>query len=409
MYMRGYGSTTGKRSQFVPDDIWCAIPVYNNAATIGNLVERCRRQLTNVIVVDDGSIDADLRDLLKDSGIVVLRHEHNMGKGAALLTALRYVAQRQGRYLITLDGDGQHFPEDVPHFIAELAPDTILVGNRQQISGVMPRSSRFGREFSDFWIHVESGAEVRDTQSGFRAYPVGPILDLRLCSRHYNFEMEVLTRSIWAGLQVKNVPIRVWYPDASQRISSFRPFWDNLRISLLHARLVGRQLLPLPHRRVAAAPGAQGLLKRIAAEHATPLGLAAAAGLSLLLGSLPLPIIPIIVAFYAAMRLHLNKLVTLAVQVLCIGPLMPRLCIWMGRQVLRSGVGHSAPVHHWLEWLVGSLIIPPPVALALMVGVYFIARRFQPAQTPLATADMPKIPQQPDLPPLPCTRGRGSG
>jgi glycosyltransferase involved in cell wall biosynthesis len=234
----------------MPQDIWCAIPVYNNAATIGDLVQRCRRQMANVIVVDDGSTDADLRDLLKDSGIVVLRHEHNLGKGAALLTAIRYVAQRQGRYLITLDGDGQHFPEDIPQFIAALAPNTVLLGDRQHVSGNMPRSSRFGRAFSDFWIRLETGAAIRDTQSGFRAYPVGPISQMRFCSRHYNFEVEVLTRSIWAGLRVKNVPIRVWYPDASQKISSFRPFRDNLRISLLHARLIGRRLLRIPHRQL---------------------------------------------------------------------------------------------------------------------------------------------------------------
>ena len=203
------------RQAIVPDDIWCAIPVYNNAATIGDVVQRCRRQLANVIVVDDGSSDADLRELLKDSGSVVLRHEHNLGKGAALLTAMRYVAQGQGRYLITLDGDGQHFPEDIPQFIAALAPNTILLGDRQQVSGKMPSSSRFGRAFSDFWIRLETGAAIRDTQSGFRAYPVGPISQMRFCSRHYNFEVEVLTRSIWAGLHVKNMPIRVWYPDAS--------------------------------------------------------------------------------------------------------------------------------------------------------------------------------------------------
>lgn len=229
---------------------WCCIPVYNNATTIADVARRAREQVDQVLVIDDGSTDADLRELLKPLDVTVIRHETNQGKGAALLTAFRHAAAHGGQYLITLDGDGQHFPEDIPRFLPHLAPGAILLGHRAEITGEMPRSSRFGRRFSDFWIFAETFKRVSDSQSGFRVYPIGHVLALPMWSRHYNFEMEVLTRALWAGLQVKTVPIRVWYPNRAERVSSFRPVMDNLRISRVHVRLLLRRLLPVPQRRL---------------------------------------------------------------------------------------------------------------------------------------------------------------
>jgi glycosyltransferase involved in cell wall biosynthesis len=229
---------------------WCCIPVYNNAATIADVARRAREQIDHVLVIDDGSTDADLRELLKPFDVTVIRHEKNQGKGAALLTAFRHAAAQGGQYLITLDGDGQHFPEDIPRFLPHLSPGAILLGHRAEITGEMPCSSRFGRRFSDFWIFAETFKRVRDSQSGFRAYPIEHVLALPMWSRHYNFEMEVLTRALWAGLAVKSVPIRVWYPSRAERVSSFRPVMDNLRISRIHVRLLLRRLLPVPQRRL---------------------------------------------------------------------------------------------------------------------------------------------------------------
>ena len=230
--------------------IWCGIPVYNNAATIADVVARAKQHVENIVVVDDGSTDTDLRYLLQGHGATVVRHESNRGKGAALLTAFRHAEANGGQYMITLDGDGQHFPEDIPLFLPQLSPGVILLGRRDEVTGEMPRSSRFGRRFSDFWIYVETGTKVSDSQSGFRAYPLRHLLALDMWSRHYNFEMEILTRAIWAGFSVKSVPIRVWYPEAEKRVSSFRPVMDNFRISRVHVRLLVRRLLPIPHRQL---------------------------------------------------------------------------------------------------------------------------------------------------------------
>ena len=98
----------------------CVIPVYNNINTIEDVVRRARSVIDNVLVIDDGSSDADLTEVLQHLAVEVVRHRENLGKGAALNTALNILDQRNIDYMITLDGDGQHFPEDIPMIIEAL-------------------------------------------------------------------------------------------------------------------------------------------------------------------------------------------------------------------------------------------------------------------------------------------------
>ena len=364
--------------------IWCGIPVFNNAATITDVAKRCREQIANVVVVDDGSTDADLVDLLKPLDVAVVRHPANLGKGAALLTAFGYAAKRGAEYVITLDGDGQHFPEDMPRFFPRLAPDVILIGRRDQVVGIMPDSSVFGREFSDFWICVECGAAVQDSQSGFRAYPLKHVMNLNLESRHYNMEMEIITRAIWAGLRTQSVPIRVWYPDPLERVSSFHPVRDNFRISLLHLRLILRNLLPIPHRRLPgiAAPPSRRLaqwFKRFRTENASPLGLAAAAVVTILPGMVLWPW-GWFVVLYLALRLHLNKFMVIAMLALCMPPAVPAVCLRLGRYAIRSDA------HPHLAWFVGAHLVALPAAIVMALLVYRGARMLAPGVELTATA-----------------------
>jgi hypothetical protein len=263
----------------------------------------------------------------------------------------------------------------LPRFLSRISLDAILIGSRDEIVGIMPRSSRFGREFSDLWICIETGAAVRDSQSGFRAYPVRHVLNLRLNSRHYNLEMEIITRAVWAGLHVESVPIRVWYPDRSERISSFRPFLDNFRISLLHARLVLRTLLPIRHRRLPGIPApskptSPPWLDRLREENSRPLGLAAAAALAVLLGIVLWPWGPI-AALYLAWRLHLNKAVVFAAIALCLPPALPALCMRVGQVVVKSRVRPH------MTWFIGSHLVAFVSVPALALLVYAASRSFR--------------------------------
>ncbi|MDM8523669.1 glycosyltransferase family 2 protein [Desulfococcaceae bacterium HSG8] len=234
------------------DHIWCVIPVYNNKETVKDVVMECRQHLQHVAVVDDGSTDTDIPMLFKGTDIKVLRHEKNRGKGQAIFTGLRFVQNRGGRFMITIDADGQHYPRDIKKFIPLLQEDetTIVIGCRDFNGQNIPGSSKFGRKFANFWLYVETGAFIDDCQSGFRAYPVRYLSEMKLDGSYYDFEAEVLAKAVWAGLGLKTVEIDVWYPEPEQRVSSFKPFLDNFRISCMHTRLVGRRLLPIPHRKL---------------------------------------------------------------------------------------------------------------------------------------------------------------
>lgn len=228
-----------------PDYIWIVIPVYNHSETIKDVVEKSLKESKNILVVDDGSTDAKIADLLEDTGVKVITHPKNKGKGAALRTAAKEVAKEGGTYIITLDADGQHDPADIKNFLPHISEDctNIILGTRDFDSGNVPERSKFGREFSNFWIRFETGCEVSDSQSGFRGYPVNLLNDMKCIAEHYAFETEILVRGVWGGMDVVNVNISVFYPEREKRITHFKPFLDNLRISLLHSRLTVEKAL----------------------------------------------------------------------------------------------------------------------------------------------------------------------
>jgi len=228
-----------------PDYIWIVIPVYNHSTTVKEVVEKSLQQCEQVLVVDDGSTDAKIEDLLKDLDVKVITHSKNQGKGSALRTAAKHVHQQGGTYIVTLDADGQHDPADIKNFLPHITDEcsNIILGTRNFDSRNVPERSKFGRNFSNFWIRFETGCDVRDSQSGFRGYPVNLLTDMKCIAEHYAFETEILVRGAWGGMDVVNVNISVYYPEGDKRITHFKPFLDNLRISLLHSRLTVEKAL----------------------------------------------------------------------------------------------------------------------------------------------------------------------
>lgn len=243
------GIMTRKDTKPRNGEVWCALPVYNNADTVQDVASRCRKFISNVLIIDDGSEDADLREMFSDTDIEVVRHAANRGKGEALRTAFHHIYNRNGAFMIALDADGQHYPEDIPLFIDTLDDNAIILGARNKIIGEMPFMTRFGWRLSDFCTTIETGQSVNDTQSGFRAYPVRNVAQLPFRCSRYDFETEVLARAAWEGAEFRSVSVRAWYPPPDERVTSFCSFMDNLRITLTHTRLLARRLLLRPHKR----------------------------------------------------------------------------------------------------------------------------------------------------------------
>jgi predicted LPLAT superfamily acyltransferase len=219
------------------------IPSKDNESTIAGVASACRAHEVPVLVVDDGCVDGTAAAARAVAGVEVLVHPKNMGKGAALNTAFHH-AWRQGHtHAICLDADGQHDPADVPGFIETCRADPWAIHAGVRDMSTAPGRSQFGMNFSNWWTWVETGHRLGDTQCGFRAYPLEPVLSLGLGDGRYEWEVEVLVRSIWRGVAVRDRACGVFYPPEEERVSSFRPFWDNLRISLLNTRLVLLRIL----------------------------------------------------------------------------------------------------------------------------------------------------------------------
>jgi glycosyltransferase involved in cell wall biosynthesis len=221
------------------------IPTYNNATKLAAVIESVLAYSDDVIVINDGCTDNTENIIAQFPTIQKVTHPKNEGKGVALRTGFKYAYDKGYRYAITIDSDGQHFAEDLPIFLAELETNknTLYIGSRNMDQSSVPGNSSFGHKFSNFWFKVETGIDAPDTQSGYRLYPLAPLQNMRFITWRYEFEIEVIVRAAWAGVEIGSVPVKVYYPPKEERISHFRPFKDFTRISILNTVLVTMALL----------------------------------------------------------------------------------------------------------------------------------------------------------------------
>jgi glycosyltransferase involved in cell wall biosynthesis len=212
------------------------IPAYQAQGHVGKVVEALltsRKTVTpipKVLVVDDGSTD-DTGNEAARAGAVVERHTQNRGKGAALVTGLRW-AQREGfTQIVTADADGQHLTSDILRFTQlPTAPDAIVLGVRDLVHAGAPSANQFSNGLSNRFLSWFTGQQLRDTHCGLRRYPVSATLALSCKDTGYAFEAEVLIRAARAGIPIEQVPISVYYPPEKERLSHFRVVRDPYRI-----------------------------------------------------------------------------------------------------------------------------------------------------------------------------------
>ena len=227
------------------------IPVYNHGPMIEAVINEALKLNLPVIVVDDGSTDSSSDRIKSIDGIQFLRHRENRGKGAAIMTGFDRAAEI-ANWAITIDADGQHHPQDALNLIRAIPENSrpIVVGMRQGMAGRnVPRTSRFGRKFSNFWVRVSGGPALTDSQSGFRIYPLPESMNLDIKARRFQFEVEILVRAAWADIPVIEVPVQVSYARGSLRISHFRPVVDFMRNTRTFYQLITRRLLIHPFTR----------------------------------------------------------------------------------------------------------------------------------------------------------------
>ena len=220
--------------------ICVVIPTYNNAGTIADVVHRALAHCLDVIVVSDGSTDGTLEILQSIEGITVVSYEKNAGKGTALKRGFKKALSMGFAYAITLDADGQHFPEDIPHMLRanQKHPGALIVGRRKGLDEAeRSAGSKFANAFSNFWFAIQTGHRLKDTQTGYRLYPLKKLYGLSLLTSRYEAELELLVFASWHGVKLVSVPVNVYYPKPEERVSHFRPLADFSRIFILNTVL----------------------------------------------------------------------------------------------------------------------------------------------------------------------------
>jgi glycosyltransferase involved in cell wall biosynthesis len=210
-----------------PTTCAAVIPCFNESASIAPLVVAVRRHLPTVVVVDDGSTDSTAI-LAGTAGATVVNHARNLGKGAALRTGLGHALMQGFDWAFTLDGDGQHTPDDLPAFLrcANQTGAVLIVGNRLHNARAIPWVRRQVNCWMSRQLSRRAGKSLPDSQCGFRLIHLAAWAGLPLKTQHFEVESETLMAFLAAKREVAFVPIQVLYPSRSSHI---HPVADALR------------------------------------------------------------------------------------------------------------------------------------------------------------------------------------
>lgn len=207
------------------------IPAYCESRWIGPVIRDVRQYIPLVVVVDDGSSD-DTAAVSREAGAVVLVHEVNQGKGAALRTGFQYAREQGMSFVLTMDGDGQHAATDIPVFLQEFAKGTfsVIIGNRMNRPNIMPRWRWLTNHLMSRFLSWKMGQYVPDTQNGFRLYRTDAIPDMPENGTRFASESEILLKLARRGEKIKTVSIRVIYGNEQSKIRPLRDIFYFFRM-----------------------------------------------------------------------------------------------------------------------------------------------------------------------------------
>ena len=362
------------------------IPTYNNATTLAGVIEDVAEYTDHILVVNDGSTDNTLEIVKKYPAVQYISYEKNVGKGWALRKAFAYASEHGYKYAITIDSDGQHFAKDLPNFIDKLEsyPNAVIIGARNMGQASVPGGSSFGNKFSNFWFRVETGITSPDTQSGFRLYPLAPLKKMRFITRKYEFEIEVLVRAAWKGVDVVSVPVTVYYAPKEERISHFRPFKDFFRISILNTILVLITFLYIKPRDFIRTLFSRKRMKKLLDEHLfnphhTAELKAMSVAFGVFMGIIPIWGFQLVAAIFLAILFKLNKPLVIVAANISIPPMIPLIifgsykmgAIWMGNHAMQINFSNAITLDsikkNLLQYIYGSITLA--IVAALVFGL----------------------------------------
>ncbi len=306
------------------------IPTYNNERTLKRVIDGVLEYTNNIIIINDGSTDATAQILEDYTQLERIIIPQNKGKGNALRLGFKKATALDYDYAITIDSDGQHFPEDIKVFIEALEnaenKNLLLIGARNMNQEGVPGKSSFGNKFSNFWFWFETGIKLTDTQSGFRLYPLKALEKLKFYTNKFEFEIEVIVKAAWDDVIVENVHIQVLY-DESERVSHFRPFKDFTRISILNIWFVFLTLFYIKPRELFRKLKKKGIkrffIEDFLGSQDSPSKKAFSIALGVFIGLSPFWGFQTILVVFLAIVFRLNKAIAFAFSNVSLPPFIP--------------------------------------------------------------------------------------
>lgn len=308
------------------------IPTYNNERTIVPVIREALSTGVPVVVVNDGSTDGTAEQIDSVDKVVTLTFERNRGKGAALRTAFEWAREHHFSHAITMDADGQHLTDDIAIFRERIEedPKALWIGDRLlpvEGSRLQPPRSRFGRRFGAFWYRFYTGISIRDTQCGFRVYPLAALAATGCKKERFEYEIEALILAAWRGIPVKSVPVHLLYQTPEERVSHFRPVRDFLRISKVNSRAAITRIFFPAH--LLDAPGLSlrekiiALVKHELRMHTSPVRAAFSLSLGVFMAIFPIHGFQVVTLIALTYLLRLNRpLALVGVNASCV-PILP--------------------------------------------------------------------------------------
>lgn len=371
------------------------IPTYNNHQTIEHVINSVLEYTDQLIVVNDGSTDNTSEILNQFTQIDQVTYPKNKGKGYALRQGFKFAWNKGYEYAITIDSDGQHFSSDLPNFIEAIDknPNTIMIGNRNMEQEGIPGKSSFGNRFSNFWFKFETGIKMPDTQSGYRLYPLKVLSKMLFFTRKYEFEIEVIVRAAWKGVNVTDVPIKIYYAPKETRVSHFKPFRDFSRVSILNTVLVIYALLivkPFEFIRKLNKKNIQAFFRDQIFQSKEPnIKITLAIMLGLFMGVAPVWGYQMIIAFALAHILKLNKVIVVVASNISIPPAIPFILFASFKTggffiksntldvIYNNGLSLNLIKENLLQYIIGSLVFGVILAVTLGILTYILLLIFR--------------------------------
>jgi len=334
-----------------------------------------------------GSATADLRSGGLD--IWIYRIPSDIPRGSGVLAAAQTARENGKSHILIMENEESCTPGDLQKIISGIQsfPDTVITGKRNFKHSDESGLQRLWRHISNFWFRLQTRQVLEDSTSSLRVYPVFIFDHLKFYQRGLAFDTEIMVKSCWANVELREVELDGYYCPAKPGGRFFKRLWNIFYITVINIHYTMRSVTPVPHRKIfSREDGTEKIsifrpvqsLKALLTENISPRELAAAGGMGVFLGTLPLIGLHTMLILFTSNFFRLNKVAAVSASQLCMPPIVPALCIEAGyymrhgrflTEISLETIGYQA-FERLFEWFIGSLILAPIFSIIIGLLIY---------------------------------------